>query len=50
LSDEGAALFAAMREAEEVVLERLAQELDGEDLTVSARTLAALSAGLSEEE
>jgi len=32
------------------VLERLAQELDGEDLTVSARTLAALSAGLNEEE
>jgi DNA-binding MarR family transcriptional regulator len=50
LSDEGVALFADMRAAEEVVLERLAQELDGEDLTASARTLAALSAGLSEEE
>jgi DNA-binding MarR family transcriptional regulator len=46
ITETGAKVFAEMRAAEEVVLERLSQELNGEDLAVTARTLAALSAAL----
>ena len=50
LSEKGAALFADMRAAEAVVLERSSHELCGADLAVTARTLAALSAALKTED
>jgi len=46
LSEEGTTLFAEMRAAEEILLERLACDFREEDLALTARTLAALSATL----